>query len=440
VRSQPGQGSEFFFQVELEQAEDDGPVDASASGLRGLGVLVVDDSPAAREVLAEMLAAMGCRVAVAASAAEAFDIAAGPDAAFEVAIVDWKLPDGDGFDVARRLREGLHARIRHVILSTSYGDVQVAERVQREGLAAYLAKPFTMSTLLACLLEAIGGDARRPASESRPIDAAPLQVDRLRGRSVLLVEDNELNQLVAHDVLATVFGMHVSVASNGHEALARLGSDRFDAVLMDVQMPGMDGYETTRRLRELPELRELPVIAMTAHATRWDREQCLRAGMNDYIAKPFDPARLVSMLEHWIAGAATREAPAPIASTGGGVAFDIGLQRCLGKADLYAKIAGRFLATQALLPDDIERALAAYATDARKPLLLAHTLISTAALLGADEMSRLARELQDAISKGRTRDALTLAHTLRAEHAAVLRALTQHLSPGELAEAGSPAA
>jgi two-component system sensor histidine kinase/response regulator len=408
--------------------------------LRGLGVLVVDDSPAAREVLAEMLTGMGCRVAVAASAAEAFDIAEAADAAFEAAIVDWKLPDGDGFDVASRLREGLHARIRHVVLSTSYGDVQVAERVQREGLAAYLAKPFTASTLLACLIEAMGGDSRRSKPESRQIDAAPLQVDRLRGRSVLLVEDNELNQLVAHDVLVSICDMLVTVASNGHEALEHLRSGRFDAVLMDVQMPGMDGYETTRRLREVPGLRELPVIAMTAHATPWDREQCLHAGMNDYIAKPFDPARLVAMLEHWIAGTAAREASAPVASPGSGVAFNLGLQRCLGKADLYAKIAGRFLTTQARLPDDIERALAAYATDARKPMLLAHTLISTAALLGADEMSRLARELQDAISKGRTSEALALAKALRGEHAAVLRALTRHLGPGELAEAGSPAA
>ena len=440
VRSRPAEGSEFFFQVDLEQAEDGGPADAPVPALSGLGVLVVDDSPAARAVLAEMLAGMGCRVAVAASATEALDIATGPDAAFEVAIVDWKLPDGDGFDVARRLREGPHARVQHVILSTSYGDVKVSERVHREGLTAYLAKPFTASTLLACLLEAVGGDARRSTPESGPIDAAPPQAERLRGRSVLLVEDNELNQLVAHDVLVSICGMHVTVASDGHEALDRLRGGRFDAVLMDVQMPGMDGYETTRRLREVPDLRELPVIAMTAHATPWDREQCLRAGMNDYIAKPFDPARLLSMLEHWIAGTAVRETPAPIASTGGGVAFDLGLQRCLGKADLYAKIAGRFLATQSRLPDAIEGALATYATDARKPLLLAHTLISTAALLGADEMSRLARELQDAVSQGRTSDALALATALRGEHAAVLRALAHHLDSGELAEAGSPAA
>ncbi|MDE2000931.1 MAG: response regulator, partial [Burkholderiales bacterium] len=143
-----------------------------------------------------------------------------------------------------------------------------------------------------------------PAPVSSPLmprQSAPTEWPGLKGRSVLLVEDNEFNQMVAGELLRDVAGMWVAIASNGEEALALLAQQSFDAVLMDIQMPGLDGYEATRQLRAQGGANSrVPVIAMTAHATQQDRQQCLAAGMNDYISKPVMPQELFTLLEKWI--------------------------------------------------------------------------------------------------------------------------------------------
>ena len=427
VSSRPGQGSEFTFTVDMELPDESEPADEPVPELRDVDVLVVDDSACVRDVLADMLGRFGCRVGVAATAAEALQRAseAGPPG-FDIAIVDWKLPDMDGFELARQLRAGRGgAPVHRIVIATAYGDEQLAERVGREGLQGYLAKPITVPRLLDGLLAVMQRDPGGSARAASSGDLDPLLAPGLRGRSVLLVEDNELNQLVAHDLLASFCGMDVTVAASGQQALDHLRDRAFDAVLMDVQMPGMDGYEATRRIRAELSLRDLPVIAMTAHATDEDRQRCLQAGMVDYITKPFEPDKLVALLLHWVGGTATVAAAASVARSGDAISFELGLQRCLGKSDLYEKIARRFLETQSRFPQDL--AAASSGPDPRRPVLLAHTLISTAALLGADAMSQLARELQHALETHQHADIARLSRLLGLAHGEVVGALQTRL-------------
>ena len=220
----------------------------------------------------------------------------------------------------------------------------------------------------------------------------------LSGLTVLVVEDNELNQLVAAELLREVAGARVIVCSSGPSALDFLSKRSVDAVLMDVQMPGMDGFETTRRIRKDPRHRTLPIIAITAHATEQDRVQCLAAGMTDYITKPFEPALLFAMLasverggvrEIDLSGPAERP---PIAE--GHVSFETGLARCINRKDLYEQVLRHFLDQDAHVPESIRSHLRG--RDLESILLLAHTLVSTAGHVGADRLAELARQVQRA--------------------------------------------
>jgi len=245
-----------------------------------------------------------------------------------------------------------------------------------------------------------GGPAAAPApADARARAQAPAA---LRGRRVLLVEDNELNRFVASELLCDVAGMDVTLAGNGHEALAQLREARFDLVLMDIQMPGMDGLQCTRLIRADQALARLPVIAMTAHAMAGDRDRSTAAGMNDHVDKPFEPAQLFEVMLRWMAPAGPVAAAAPLAgrplAPGPVVDFELGLRRCLGRPALYHKILGRYLRQRETSGNEIRAALDAGELEAGARN--AHTLVSTASMLGAPALAALARELHDAIDLG----------------------------------------
>jgi len=220
----------------------------------------------------------------------------------------------------------------------------------------------------------------------------------LSGLTVLVVEDNELNQLVAAELLREVAGARVIVCPSGPSALDFLSKRSVDAVLMDVQMPGMDGFETTRRIRKDPRHRTLPIIAITAHATEQDRVQCLAAGMTDYITKPFEPALLFAMLES-VGRGGVREIDLGPAAQGppladGHVSFELGLGRCMNRKELYEQVLRHFMDQEAHVPDSIRSHLRV--RDFESAMLLAHTLVSTAGHVGADPLAELARQVQRA--------------------------------------------
>ncbi|MBL8305534.1 MAG: response regulator [Rubrivivax sp.] len=256
------------------------------------------------------------------------------------------------------------------------------------------------------------------AQTGEPLPTAMDPLERLAGCRVLLVEDNELNQMVARGLLGDVGGAQVTMAADGAAALALLASHRFDIVLMDVQMPGMDGHETTRRLRRLPQCAGLPVIAMTAHALERDRELCREAGMDDFIGKPFDPAELFRIVSRWCTKASAPRAGEPVAA----VDFRLGLHRCLGRHDLYARVLQRFVQTRTGDAAALRLALEAGERDAAR--LIAHSMASTAGAIGAEALAGHARLLEQWLQQGEPLVAARAAPFVD-ELAAVLQAIVE---------------
>ena len=405
VHSAPGAGSEFHFTARFGIGERAHAPALPAPGThRDLRVLVVDDSANAREILSGLLVQLGYAPMLetdgAAGLAE-LRRAAAAGRPYDLLLLDWRMPGMSGFDVVTALRDTpLPGAAPAILMVTAYGDEDTAREAASLGVAGCLSKPVSASTLLdaingACGPQRAGPPPTAPAGAATRA-AAPAG---LRGRRVLLVEDNELNRFVATELLGDVAGMDISVAVHGEEALERLRHERFDLVLMDIQMPGMDGYRATQLIRANPALATLPVIAMTAHAMPSDREKSRAAGMNDHVSKPFEPQQLFDVLVRWLpAVAASAPAQAPVVEAAPAVDFDLGRSRCLGRADLQEKILRRYLAQRANGGDEIRAALATGDTEtARRG---AHTLISTAAMLGADGLSDLARILQDSIEAG----------------------------------------
>jgi PAS domain S-box-containing protein len=313
VNSAPGSGSRFYFTLPFKlQAE--AAATASRSGtapLRGARVLVVDDNAAARILLADMCADLGFQADVAVDGKQAVHLviaADKQDVPYRLVLLDWKMPGMDGVECARMLGE--QHLLRHpapvILMVTAYSLDEATRQLSQEQVTvgAMLNKPVTPSTLLDACTAVLGTLAPPPSSRARP-SGQTAEVGRpggLEGARILLVEDNEINAELAVDLL-TEAGVRVSVARNGKEALDSLAVRQFDAVLMDCQMPVMDGYSATRALRQVKRLQELPVIAMTANAMVGDREAALAAGMNDQITKPIVIEEMFATLARWLPAA-----------------------------------------------------------------------------------------------------------------------------------------
>ena len=309
VDSEPGQGSRFSFSVRLGQrAARAGTAEPVHDGLPGTRMLVVDDNATARKVLVEMARAFGLRADGAASAVQALQQLTEQDAQgdpYTLALLDWKMPGMDGVDCARAIQ---HAPLRRaapaVLMVSAFGRDDLRRRLDETqvDVATLLCKPVTPSSLLDACRSALARS--RPAKSRAQLRNEGLQSLQaaLRGARILLVEDNPINQELACALLGRA-GIQVAVAEDGQQALDILGREAFDGVLMDCQMPVLDGYETTAILRREPRLRELPIIAMTANAMVGDRDKALAAGMNDYIGKPLNVAEMFSTLARWISPA-----------------------------------------------------------------------------------------------------------------------------------------
>ena len=416
VRSTPGRGSEFFFTLSFGLVAQSALADAGPDWSR-LRVLCVDDSANAREIHAGLLGSLGCRHAEvdgADAALRALAEAAAAGAPYDLVLIDWKMPGADGFELARRIRAATApAGPPKLVLVTAYGDESVAQRAIAERFDSYLAKPVATPALQAALAAAFGATAATAAAP-RNSPVAGL-ADRLKGCRLLLVDDNELNRIVAVDLLGGVAGARVVEAHTGREALQRLGvgmdgappsATPFDLVLMDVQMPEMDGLEATRRIRAEPALAGLPVLGMTAHALARDRAQCMGAGMNEVVVKPFEPNELFAAIARWLPTFAPPSAPAakPVQGDAGcAVSFELGLSRCLSRHDLYLRVILRFLETR---QHDADKLRAAHARgDDAAIAHLAHITISTAGTIGATGLSDIGARLQQAMQAG-PRDAV----------------------------------
>jgi PAS domain S-box-containing protein len=428
VTSAPGRGSSFHFSATfgLPESAANNQVLAerrtAAGRLRGTRVLVVDDNPAAREILLGMVRALGLHAEEAHDgwdAMRAVALAAHAGTPFDLVLIDMQMPGMNGVDCARQLREGAHADRPLVLLTTSFGRDDTLQRVAAQGLAVQdvLVKPVTPQRLLEGCLNALGHDSA-PIAAPAHFDDAAARYGRLRGTSVLLVEDNAINQELAVDLLGGA-GIVVTVAENGRVALEALARQRFDAVLMDLQMPVMDGYEATRAIRAQRQWRELPIIAMTANAMAGDREKALAAGMNDHIAKPIDVDAMFATIGRWIEPGAVVAAEAPKAEPAPalapvvaplapvpaaaapesldhlpGIDAAIGRASTMGNDKLYRRLLGMFRDGQ---HDFVQQFRSAHAGSGQAAAMrLAHNLKSTAGSLGMPAVQLLAGELEDA--------------------------------------------
>ena len=428
VVSTPGRGSTFHFTARLARGQAGARIYLPQPDLRGRRVLVADDNALALKIISEMLSSMTFRVEVASSGEQA--IAAVTDAdrsgdPFAIVFLDWRMPGLDGIETARRIAAMPLATVPRRILVTAYGREEAFHEADRAGFDGVLIKPVSPSLLFDAALKALGGDDRSVVPLAPSTRSEPADLENLRGARVLLVEDNELNQQVATELLAAV-GVDVEVADNGEEGLRRADAGSYDLVLMDVQMPVMDGLECARRIRQLPGRGELPILAMTANAMAGDRERSLAAGMNDHITKPIDPGELFDALHRWLpalrvggpalapAGDRSRGAEdAPAVATRAATTTDAngdewlhaipgldaadGLRRLLGNRTAFVALLRRFTSSQAGAAQEVRVALAENrVADAERS---AHTVKGVAGSIGARELQREAGELEVALRR-----------------------------------------
>ena len=303
--SRPGQGSTFWFTARLDkQTHPAATAPRDMSLLEGLRVLVLDDNATNREILVRQLRSWGCHPQAVGSGPEALAelrAARERETEFQVALLDYHMPGMNGEQVARAIKDDGSLRETPIIMLTSVSGHSEARRAKAIGIAAFLTKPARQSLLRDCLLTVLRGWEEPRAAEPERREAGLLETRLRRKIALLLVEDNPVNQKVASRVLQKA-GFRFELANNGVEALEWLERERFDLVIMDCQMPEMDGFEATRRIR-LSEGAgtHIPIVAMTANAMQGDRELCLDAGMDDYLSKPVVADRLLAKIRMWLA-------------------------------------------------------------------------------------------------------------------------------------------
>ncbi|ABF43059.1 PAS/PAC sensor hybrid histidine kinase [Candidatus Koribacter versatilis Ellin345] len=411
VESEPGKGSTFWFTARMGIGQSKADKYLPVSDLRGRRVLVVDDNESARKVLDEMLSSMTFQVTTANGGHEAIDQvrqAAQAESPYDIAFLDWRMPGMDGIETAKAIRGLGLERSPRMVMVTAYGREEVMRGAAEAGIEDVLIKPVGASLLFDTIMAVLGGSRQEDRQSEGSDNAIAAHLADLKGAVVLLAEDNEFNQQVATGLLNEV-GVNVEIAGDGKQALARLAERTYDAVLMDMQMPEMDGLAATREIRKQARFKDLPIIAMTANAMEQDKERCIAAGMNDHIAKPIDPDHLFNTLLKWIKprsqaapeAKATAVKPPAVAvalPTIEGLDTAQGLQRVMGNKTLYTGLLQRYITNQKSVCAELRAALAA--GDRQTAERIAHTAKSVNGNIGAGQLQELAAEMENMIRSG----------------------------------------
>jgi len=410
MESEPGVGSTFFFTVWVGVSDAVGSGKVIPERLAKLRVLVVDDNQAACEILQEPLSTVVSRVDTVPSGKEAIAAIQQHDVAepYDMVFMDWRMPGMDGLQASRHIKSD--ETLKHqpaIVLVTAFGREEVREEAERLQLDGFLVKPVTKSMLVDTLVNVFA----RTGEETTATTPQSERVTALDGARILLTEDNEINQQIAVELLEGV-GATMKVANNGREAVEILFNAPqpapFDLVLMDLQMPEMDGYQATAKLRSDPRFSTLPIIAMTAHATIEERQRCLAAGMNDHVSKPIDPAILFETVARFYKPShASQPKPPPPVEVGqpitkseefalvDGLDTKDGLARVAGNRKLYSKLLRQFIEQQGPFLDQISAAIER--GDATLAERLAHTLKGVAGNIGAKAVQMSAGALEKLI-------------------------------------------
>ncbi len=410
LESEPGVGSTFLFTVSVGVASGPARSRVMPAQLQAVSALVADDNPAARDILVHALDGILARVDAVSSGEEAIAAVEQHDSGrpYDVIFMDWRMPGMDGIQAARLIKENTELK-KHpaVVLVTAFGREDVHEEAERLHIDGFLLKPVTTSMLVDTLVNLFAG-----VKQDRMVLApeADRHAGRLRGLRVLLAEDNEINQQIAVELLEGV-GATVDVANDGLEAVRKLVGQpippNYDVVLMDLQMPEMDGYQATNKIRSDPRFGSFPIIAMTAHATIDERQKCLAAGMNGHVSKPVDPSSLFDTLERFVIPTAEplvspqKPEATTVAETDElpevfGLNTAEGLVRVAGNKKLYRKLLGQFSKTEA----DVAQRIASALAESNSGLAerLAHSVKGAAGNLGATAVQNAAASLEKAIA------------------------------------------
>ena len=415
VESAPGKGSEFIFTARFQKVAERRIAKRHIPevDLRGMRVLAVDDNESCLHILQTYLESFTFNVTLADNGNEALQVIEKADRdgmPYQLVALDWKMPVMDGIETARKIHAmaGLNKKPK-ILLISSFGQNEMLKHVKDDSVVSgILAKPFLQSELFNAAMEIFGRAEDNGKRNAVSALFRPDLVAKISGAYLLLVEDNEINQQVARELLEKA-GVTVAIAENGEEAIARLAKEKFDGVLMDMQMPVMDGLTATREIRKNKKFADLPIIAMTANVMASDRERCLEAGMNDYIAKPFDPNQMVVTIAKWI----TPAQPTTLAmehkpETGQGsetlpdlpgVKVAEGVRRMGDSVASYCAILEKFRNGQQNILTAIRSSIAE--NDWEKAEHQAHTLKGLLGTLGAEKLQHKAAELDIAI-RGRT--------------------------------------
>ncbi len=412
AESEEGRGSTFWFTATLgAPRRSERHVDRRYGAFRAARVLIVDDNATNRFVLSEQLTAWGVRQAAADGALQAMDMLRAARAAgdpFALVITDMQMPDVDGESLGASIRSGPELSDTLLVMLTSLGRPGDAQRLASIGFSACLTKPVRQSQLFDCLATLLEGGtpAGSAPSPEHPTRHAAAETRR-RNERILLAEDNPTNQQVATRLLEKM-GFSVVAVANGREAVRALEADPFDLVLMDLQMPIMDGFEATRAIRDplsAVRNRRVPIVAMTAHALKGDRERCLEAGMDDYVTKPVDPKKLAKVTEQWV-GRASADAPALepaviVEPVKGSIVFDRpGLvARTMEDEELLREVVSCFLEDTPRLIETIREHIRSGDTAAAGAQ--AHGLKGAAANVGGVALSETSAEMERAGRDGR---------------------------------------
>jgi len=410
VLSEPSVGSTFTLTVWLTLAEQQTKAPAQAHNERQVRVLVVDDNEAARQILTEQLTSLGMRADAASDAMSGLSALHSADLAdpYELVLMDWQMPGVDGIEATRLITHD--STLTHqpaVVMVTAFGADEARHAGLEVGARAFLDKPVSQSRMW----DTLAGIVRpEPLSLSgaTQLQASEGQLDGLR---VLLVEDNEINQQIARELMESM-GVQVIVADNGQQALEML-QDVSEAmpwslVLMDLQMPVMDGHQATLALRQQERFNNLPIIALTAHASTQEAARCLAEGMNAHLTKPIDPEALYQCLAHWgkpVLIKNTALAPVQQAQTAtdkvanqgfklsiAGIDAALGLRLCAGNQVLYQSLLQKFLGNLSSLPGQLRSALESGQLDRAERLV--HNLKGVAGNIGASHCSGLSGEVE----------------------------------------------
>jgi len=396
VTSQVGRGSEFAFAITLPVESAPRTRSTALANLGGRRMLIVDDNQTNRRILRDMLAAEGIQVDEAGTAAGGLD--ALRRARYDLAILDVQMPDMDGFQLAIAVRGEKKIARTNLLMLTSAGQRGDGERCRELGIRAYLTKPLARADLL----EALGTVLAGSADDAPEVITRHTIAESRQSLRVLLAEDNPVNQQVAVAMLVKR-GHEVHVAGNGKEALDAVRQRDYDVVLMDIQMPEMDGFEATQAIRALPKGADLPIIGLTAHALSGERERCLSHGMTEYLAKPFKAHELFALVE----GIGVPKAPAASASPAGAPPVDLeGFRTTLREAGAEQALYSIVDTFVRQAPDRLAALAAAVASGASPEIAkAAHVYRGAAATIGARELAELLERVETSARAGEVEQA-----------------------------------